>query len=58
VRAALFAERLRAAVLAPVAHGHRLITVPRVLRGLFQRDRADRRNSATRLCWSIGIGGL
>jgi hypothetical protein len=38
-RAALFAEKLREEILAPVAHRHVVFTIPRALRGLFERDR-------------------
>jgi hypothetical protein len=38
-RAALFAEKLCAEVLAPVPHRHLVFTIPRSLRGLFERDR-------------------
>ena len=38
-RAAGFAEKLREEVLAPVAHRHVVFTIPRALRGLFERDR-------------------
>jgi len=38
-RAALFAERFVEEIAAPVPHRHIVFTVPRVLRGLFQRDR-------------------
>ena len=38
-RAALFAEKLREEILAPVSHRHYVFTIPRVLRGLFQRER-------------------
>ncbi len=39
-RSALFAERLREQIVAPVAHRHVVFTIPRVLRGLFERERA------------------
>ncbi len=35
-----FAERLRQQIVAPVAHRHVVFTIPRVLRGLFERERA------------------
>ena len=38
-RAALFAERLVEEILAPVAHRHVVFTVPKVVRGLFERER-------------------
>ena len=38
-RAALFAEKLEGEVLAPVAHRHLTFTIPRSLRGLFERER-------------------
>ena len=41
-RAALFAEKLREEILAPVPHRHWVFTIPRVLslvRGLFERER-------------------
>lgn len=38
-RAALVAEKMRAAILAPVPHRHLIFTIPKVLRGLFQRER-------------------
>jgi hypothetical protein len=38
-RAAAFAERLLEQILAPVLHRHYVFTIPRALRGLFQRDR-------------------
>jgi ribosomal protein S27E len=38
-RAALFAERLEEEILAPVAHRHLVFTIPRALRGLFERER-------------------
>jgi hypothetical protein len=38
-RSALFAEKLLTEILAPVAHRHYTFTVPRAIRGLFQRDR-------------------
>jgi hypothetical protein len=39
-RAALFAEHLREKILAPVSHRHYVFTIPRALRGLFERERA------------------
>jgi len=39
-RAALFAEKLAKEILAPVAHRHWTFSIPRVLRGLFERERA------------------
>ena len=39
-RSALFAQRLRAEVVRPVAHRHAVFTVPKALRGLFERERA------------------
>ena len=38
-RAALFAEKLVEEVLAKVPHRHHVFTIPRALRGLFERDR-------------------
>lgn len=38
-RAALFGIHLAEEVLAPVPHTHVIFTIPRALRGLFQRDR-------------------
>jgi hypothetical protein len=38
-RAALFAEKLTTEILAPVSHRHWTFSIPRVLRGLFERDR-------------------
>jgi hypothetical protein len=38
-RAALLGERLAEEILAPVPHGHVTFTIPKALRGLFQRDR-------------------
>jgi hypothetical protein len=38
-RAALFAEHLRQTILAPVGHRHLIVTIPRALRGLFERER-------------------
>ncbi len=38
-RAALFAEHLVEEVLSPVAHRHVVFTVPKVIRGLFERER-------------------
>jgi len=39
-RAVLFAEKLTTEILAPVAHRHWTFSIPRVLRGLFERERA------------------
>jgi len=39
-RSALFAERLRQQIVAPVPQRHVVFTIPRVLRGLFERERA------------------
>jgi hypothetical protein len=39
-RAALFAENLTAEILAPVPHRHWSFSIPRSLRGLFERERA------------------
>jgi len=36
----VWAERLSADVLAPVAHRHVVLTIPRLLRPLFRRRRA------------------
>lgn len=38
-RAALFAEKLSEEILAPVAHRHIVLTIPKALRGLFERER-------------------
>jgi hypothetical protein len=38
-RAALFAEKLSEEILAPVPHRHVVLTIPRALRGLFERER-------------------
>lgn len=38
-RAVLFGEKLTARILAPVPHRHWTFSIPRVLRGLFERDR-------------------
>jgi hypothetical protein len=38
-RAALFAEKLAGGILAPVPHRHWTFSIPRVLRGLVERDR-------------------
>ena len=38
-RAVLFAEKLATEILAPVAHRHWTFSIPRVLRGLFERER-------------------
>ena len=38
-RSVLFAEKLTADILAPVPHRHWTFSIPRVLRGLFERDR-------------------
>ena len=39
-RSILFAEKLAADILAPVPHRHWTFSIPRVLRGLFERERA------------------
>jgi len=39
-RAALFAEKLASEILAPVPHRHWTFTVPKALRGLFERERS------------------
>ena len=39
-RSVLFAEKLTAEILAPVPHRHWTFSIPRVLRGLFERERA------------------
>lgn len=39
-RSALFAEKLREKILAPVGHRHLVFTIPKALRGLFERDRS------------------
>lgn len=38
-RAVLFAEKLADDILAPVPHRHWTFSIPRVLRGLFERER-------------------
>jgi len=38
-RSVLFAEKLTADILAPVPHRHWTFSIPRALRGLFERDR-------------------
>ena len=38
-RSVLFAEKLTSEILAPVAHRHWTFSIPRALRGLFERDR-------------------
>lgn len=38
-RSLLLAENLTAGLLTPVAHRHWIVSVPRALRGLFERDR-------------------
>ncbi|MSR75921.1 MAG: hypothetical protein EXS14_10685 [Planctomycetes bacterium] len=38
-RSALFAEKLREKIRAPVLHRHLVFTLPKELRGLFERDR-------------------
>jgi hypothetical protein len=38
-RAAVFAERVREEIVLPVPHRHVTFTIPRALRGLFERDR-------------------
>jgi hypothetical protein len=39
-RSILFAEKLAAEILAPVPHRHWTFSIPRVLRGLFERERS------------------
>jgi hypothetical protein len=39
-RSVLFAEKLTGGILAPVPHRHWTFSIPRVLRGLFERERA------------------
>jgi hypothetical protein len=39
-RSVLFAEKLMGEILAPVPHRHWTFSIPRVLRGLFERERA------------------
>ena len=39
-RAVLFAEKLTSEILAPVPHRHWTFSIPRVLRGLFERERS------------------
>jgi hypothetical protein len=39
-RSVLFAEKLTGEILAPVPHRHWTFSIPRVLRGLFERERA------------------
>jgi hypothetical protein len=36
----LFAEKLAGEILAPVPHRHWTFSIPRVLRGLFERERS------------------
>ena len=38
-RSALFAEKLSEEILAPVPHRHYVFTIPKALRGLFERER-------------------
>ena len=38
-RAALFAEKLTSEILPPVAYRHWTFTIPRAIRGLFERER-------------------
>ncbi|MFQ5791692.1 MAG: transposase, partial [Acidobacteriota bacterium] len=38
-RSVLFAEKLREQILQPVAHRHYVFTIPKALRGLFERER-------------------
>jgi hypothetical protein len=38
-RAMLFAEKLTTEILAPVPHRHWIFSIPRFLRGLFERER-------------------
>jgi len=40
LRAALFAETLAGEIAAPVTHRHLVFTIPKALRGLFQRERS------------------
>jgi hypothetical protein len=60
-RAALFAEKLREEILAPVAHRHVVFTIPRALRGLFERDRrllgllSRCAYEALRRTWAVGF---
>ena len=39
-RSVLFAEKLTGGILAPVPHRHWTFSIPRVLRGLFERERS------------------
>jgi len=39
-RSVLFGERLREEIVSPVSHRHVVFTIPKVLRGLFERERA------------------
>jgi len=39
-RSVLFAEKLADGILAPVPHRHWTFSIPRVLRGLFERERS------------------
>jgi hypothetical protein len=39
-RSVLFAEKLTGEILAPVPHRHWTFSIPRVLRGLFERERS------------------
>lgn len=59
-RAALVAEKLLADVLAPVPHRHLIFTIPKVLRGVFQRERrllsmlTRSAYDAVRITWATG----
>jgi hypothetical protein len=60
-RSVLFAEKVAAEILAPVPHRHWTFSIPRVLRGLFERERSllgllsqtARLATASRLCFDI-----
>ena len=60
-RAALVAERWLVGILAPVPHRHLIFTIPKVLRGLFQRERrllsilTRSAYDAVRTTWATGF---
>ena len=60
-RAALVAEKLMAEILAPVPHRHLIFTIPKVLRGLFLRERrllsilTRSAYDAVRITWATGF---
>jgi hypothetical protein len=61
-RSALLAEHLRFRVLAPVPHRHVVFTIPKALRGLFERERrllgllSRCAYETIRRTWSVGFG--